>query len=149
MPSDVLKDAVTAHFETLFAADVAAGATILRVLRNAEDPTPPRAEADLAKLFVMIAFPPTKEDCDAIGAPGLVPWDESGVFMVHVAMAKYAGDDEAIGAAAKRVRDALRNQVIGDVVDVLSFFESDAGDRWRGNWTGESFAVEFFRPGGA
>jgi|GEM_PF-6170625 len=143
MPSKTLKDIVTTHFETLFPET---GAVVLKVLRNDENPKQPQSRVDLLKAHVWLSFPPTQEKAEAIGAVN-VPWDESGAFMVHVGVDKYSGGDDLLDQTVETVRSSLRNISIDESVDIHGFFESDAGDRFDGNWHGQTFAVEFYRPG--
>lgn len=132
------KDAIVAHFAGLFAGDAS---VIVRALRNLEDPEPPRTEAELAKTYLYLDFPPHRESAICLGAPG-VPWREQGTFILNVLVAS-STLDAAADAAFETATASLRNQQIGGVVDVKNLFGADAGPRYGGNWWGLSTAVEY------
>lgn len=141
MATKKTKNAVMAHFTALFAGDLRVSVV---ELRNNIDPTPPRKEADIdGKATLFIDYPPSKEESRALGAPG-IPWDETGAFLVHVAVASNSPAAETLAdEIALAARQSLRNQTLGGIVDVTGIFGADLARRWGGNFYGESISVEF------
>lgn len=140
MATPQTKATIRTHFETLFAADIAAGAMTLTVLTNLQDPEPPRTLSALDQAHLFIGFPPTNEAARGLGGPGL-PWDEAGAFMLHVLVGRGEGEAKADDVMS-RAKQSLRGQTIGDT-DILDMFGAEAGPKYGGNWWGQSLAVAF------
>ena len=134
------ENAIVAHFESVFAADIAAGTVIVRALTNLESPEPPRAEAMLAKVHVFLQFPAHNERPTCIGGGS---WRETGTFLVYVLVASGTGRD-VVGALFKRATDSLKAGTIGgDLVEIMNLFGAAAGARFGGNWWGKATAAEY------
>ena len=142
MASDTAKAAIVANFETLFAAEIAAGTVAVTALRNLEDAEPPRTIADIdGKTYLFLQFLPHGERPMVIGGER-VPWREFGVFILHVLVASGRRDAEA-DALFLAATNSLRNQTLGGRVDINGMFGADSGPRFGGNWWGKSIAVEY------
>ena len=140
MPTAKTKDAVVAYLRAAFAGDARVE---IKPLRNAENPTPPKSEAELdGKATIYLQFPPTRIARAGIGPAA--PKDEAGVFYVHVLVASHSAPAAALAeAVAKTAADALASKPTDDGVEIFDFLEGDGGSLWGGNFWGESFAVEF------
>lgn len=145
MTTKITKDIITAHFETLFAAEARVGA--VKALRNLEDPEPPRTRADLAKAWVYLRFTATHEAPRGLPGANGVPWDEDGAFMLMVLVASRDEDalaDEIFETAKASLRNvSLKDSGGEDRIDVIEFFGAEAGPKFGGNFWGVSAAAAF------
>ena len=141
MPSLPLKDSIEAHIRGLFADT---DQYLVTVIRNLQDPTPPRSPDCMHKTWVVLHFPPTMRKSDSIGGGINARWEESGAVMVFVLRENYSAGDDQVDDEIRRIEDSMRNQVIGDVCDILDFTETDTAPGWGGNWRGVSLAIGVF-----
>lgn len=140
MASAKTKNAVKAHFEAAFAGD---GRVRVIVLRNQEDPTPAKTEAEIdGKATLYLRFAPTREEARSVGG-ATIPWDETGAFLVLALVNSFSAPAALLAEEiAKTARDSIRGGTADGVVDVFSIIPGDAGPFW-GGFYGETFSVEF------
>lgn len=140
MTTRTTKEIIVAHFEALFAGDARVGGVI--AARNLEEPEPPRTRAGLEKAWVWIRFTGTGRSPRGLPGAAGVPWDEAGAFMLMVLVGSNTLDalaDEIFNTA----ETSLRDETIGDKLDVINVIGAEAGPKFGGNWWGRAAAVQF------